>query len=329
MTRRLLNGAETVPNWTSIAGALHGIVRFLGSSVDQAHVMGTSGHAFRLAIAASDEGIPSALSPLSFDVERAVALYSGLGFSWESIGVHSESKDYARQRQHAIERIRRTIDRGRPAAVYGLHLREFGIVNGYDDRAGVLLVSTSLSTQFGTTLPLSRWPAPDQTGWIQAFLPGGRISTGTAASLRAAIEFAVAYARSGDPNGPSGTAHGFEAYERWLAAYEEIRLDAAGNARCIQTLQAARQDAARYLRTAAAAQSDSVRELLREAADSYQAEALALSRLSTLFPYPSGGDTTNRAATAAACGALREALGCEREAIDRLGKVMVSLGPAR
>src|SRR6266568_2617905 len=125
MARKLLTGAEIVRNWTSVAGALHGILRYLGMDVDQAFVMGTSGHAFRLAIAESDEGIASSFSPIALDYGRALELYAGLGYTWEAIPARPEDREAPKARDWAIARIRRSIDRGRPAAVFGLHLGEF------------------------------------------------------------------------------------------------------------------------------------------------------------------------------------------------------------
>jgi hypothetical protein len=319
MTRKLLAGAEVVSNWTGIAGALHGTLRYLGRDVDQPYVMGVSGHAFRLAIAHSPSGIPSPISHLCFDYQRATALYAGLGFTWDWIGARPEDPDYPRIRERALQQIRRSIDKGRPAAVYGLHLAEFGIVNGYDDRANILFVSSSLSPQYGGTLPLAQWPAPGQPAWIAAILPVKPRTVLDADAGRAAVSFAVAYARAGDPGGPPEAAHGLAAYDRWIECYGgPERLDPFGNARCIQVLQAARRDAASYLRAIAPRYSNAARPLLEQAAGEYDAEALALSRLSTLFPYPSGGDPTARGMLMAAAASLRQAAANELTAVERL-----------
>jgi hypothetical protein len=325
MARKLLTGAGIVENWTSVAGAIHGVLRYLGIAVDQPTVMGVSGHAFRLAIAESEAGIASSLSPFLFDLERASRLYSGLGLAWETEVLLPGEVEYQRLRKRVIDRIRRSIDHKRPAAVFGLHLGEFGIVNGYDDRAAVLYVSTSLSSQYGTSLPLEQWPAPGRPELIEALIPGRVHGVDALAADRAAIDFAVAYAEQGDAGGPSGVLHGFAAYDRWLEAYErQLPLDAAGNARTIQILQAARLDAAAYLR-AVALRHANVGSKLTQAADAYRSEALELSSLSTLFPYPAGGDTDNSGLVAAAAGSVRRGFACERDAIRNLKEALSAM----
>lgn len=327
MARKLLAGAEIARNWTSIAGALNGILSYLGTAIDQPALMGRSGHAFRLAIASSaDAGVPSPLSPFLFDYARATDLYAALGWSWESIGVRTGETDYSRRREALIQRIRRSIDQGRPVAAFGLQLNEFGIVNGYDDRVGVLFVSTSLSQQYGTSLPLGQWPAHGQTPMMQVLIPGAPNRVDAAAADRAAIAFAVAYAQTGDAGSPPNVLHGLEAYDRWLEAYErDLPIDPMGNARCIQTLQAARQDAANYLRAVSSSHAAAAGRL-EQAADSYALEALALSRLSTLFPYPGSGDSANRGLLMAGASSLREAFTREREAIRCLSDALFAIG---
>jgi hypothetical protein len=325
MARRILVAPETVSNWTSIAGAIEGILRFLGLDADQSHVMGTTGHAFRLAISDGPSGIASA-GPIEVDRRRALALYQGLGFDWEWLRVAPDDRDYARRRKDAIARIRRSIDRGRPVAAYGLHLPEFGVVKGYDDRERLFFVSTTLSAQYGAALAWSQWPAPGQSAGLDVLLPGDRRRIDSAATEQAALHFALDYAERGEPSAAAETAQGLAAYDRWLAGFAQPgQLDPFGNARAIQTTQAARRDAARYLRAIAARRREAARAALEDAAAAYEAEALALSRLASLFPYPSGGDVTSAGVLAAGAASLRQALAHERSALAGLEAALAEL----
>jgi hypothetical protein len=327
MARRLNPEAELAGNWTGIAGAMQGVSTLLGADLDQPMVMGVSGHAFRFAIARSSAGIAAPESPFLFDYSRALTLYGGLGVSWETDGAWPGEPDLDRHRERLIARIRRSIDRGRPCVVYGLQTADFGIVNGYDERAGLFWVSTSVSPQYGVSLPLGQWPAPGHPLLLRALFPDRTIRVDRSAADRAALRFAADYASDGDPGGPAGVAHGLAAYDLWLEAYERgLPIDPAGNRRCIQILQASRGDAAVFL-GALAEHMPQEREPLSAAARDYALEALALSRMATLFPYPGGGNTESRGIREAAAGALRQALQLERTAVATIAQIVASLDP--
>lgn len=325
MGKKILAGVSTVSNWTSIAGALEGVLVYLGEAHDRSTLMGLTGHAFRLSIWTSREGIADGESASRIDFDHAVRLYANLGYRVEHVSGRPEERDYGRRRDEAIKRIRRSIDRGLPAVVYGLQVPEFGLVKGYEDRAGLFYVSTTVSPQYGEALPLSQWPAPGHLEWVEAILLGDRRPVDRRAAEQMALAFAVELAEQGEP-GPADTAHGYAAYQRWLEGYAEPgRLAAVGNARCIQVVQAARHDAARFLRDIARDYRVGVAALLKQAATAYDAETLAFSRLATLFPYPGGGDCESRGALTAGAGALRDAYTQERDAIQFIRQALRSV----
>ncbi len=325
MARKLLGAAETINNWTSLAGAMAGALRFLGVAADEPRLMGTTGLAFRLAIDAGPSGIAGGQSELAIDRSRALTLFAGLGVSWEWLTVGPEEDGYARRREQLIARVRRSIDRGRPAVAFGLHLPEYGLIKGYDDREQLFFVSTTVSPQFGPALPWAQWPAPGLPARLDVLLPGDRRRVDQAAAARTALRFAVDFARRGEPALGAEPAQGLAAYNRWLEGYAQPgRLDRFGNARVIQTLLSARRDAAAYVRSLAAQQPAGM-AALQEAAAAYAAEALALSRLATLFPYPSGGDTSAPGALAAGSAALRQGLVHERAAVDSLERALAAI----
>jgi len=323
MTRKILS-AETRSNWTAIAGALEGALAFLGEPLDRQTVMGLSGHAFRLAITTTASGIASADSAVHIDYERALGLHASLGFAMRRAAVSQFEPDYGRRRAEAIRAIVRSIDRGRPVIASGLHVADFGIVKGYDDRAAVIYVSTAVSLQYGDALPLSQWPPPGATQPLEIMLPGDRLRIDRRQAEVSALRFAVDYALQGDPAGPKSTAHGLAAYARWLAGYAGLEpLDRFGNARCLQTLQAARRDAAGFLRGISAQYAEPAKGALQSAAVAYETEALALSRLTTLFPFPSGGETED--ARVLGAPGLQTAMQNERQAIACLQQALVAL----
>jgi hypothetical protein len=211
-----------------------------------------------------------------------------------------------------LQDILRCIDNGRPAIAYGLQLPEYGLAYGYDDREETLAVKTVLSEMVGELFPWDRYPsdgAPFQTVVVPR-----KFRRPPADPLTAAISEAVRFAHNGDLDG-IGVSQGFAAYESWARILEtEAVIDPQGNAHTIQTLQAARSDAASYL----AARPEPA---LREAAAAYEQEVLALSRLATYFPFPNGGDVTNPGIRRLAAALVHETLEHERRAVQAMARL--------
>ena len=319
MARKLLGGVEIVTNWTSLAGAVEGALRSLGEPVTAAWVMGVSGLAFRLTLPTAGDELAAPGAEAAIDLERAAGLFRNLGRKVEVATARPGGRDYDKCRGEAIKRVRKSIDRGIPAVVYDLHLPQFGLVKGYDDRAGVWYVSTMMSGQYGETLPLTRWPVPERHGPIIALLLGDRVRVDPRRAVLDALRFAVTYAEQGDAGDGSGAVHGLAAYARWQEAFTRGEpISAPGNATLVQVLQSARRDATAFLRADASRLLPEAAPVLAQAAAAYDAEVLALSRMMTMFPFPSGGDPHSAASRIVAAGALREALIHEQAALAAL-----------
>lgn len=313
---------DLVPNWTSLVGALEGVLRALGDAPDTARVMGITGSAFRIALTEQNGVLAAAPPAAAADFTRMLPLVRNVGRRIELITSAATDRDFARRRQDALTRIRRSIDRGRPAIAYDLHLPEFGVVYGYDDRAKTLAVRSLISRQYGDLLAEDRWPVPERGERLVVLLVGERERVDPVQAQRAALRFAVDYAERGDPGDPTAATHGLAAFRRWRAAFEQgLALDPAGNALLIQMVQAARRDAARFLRTVAAGPAVHA-VALRDAASAYERVTLALSHMATLFPYPAGGDVGGAGARRLAVQALAEAEAQERAAVGLLAEAL-------
>ena len=173
--RRYLAGASYVYNWTSIAGALEGVLRYLGHGYGTAYLMGITGHAFRLDVSAGDPPIGPE-GPLSIDFQVAASIYSRLGRSFTLLSASKGDRDYQKVRQQTLEEIKRSIDRGVPAIAFDLFLPEFGVVKGYDDGRHALLVDTVLTPQTGEVLPYDRWPSSEDVGLVCALIASAKAS---------------------------------------------------------------------------------------------------------------------------------------------------------
>ena len=326
MGRKLLAEAHYVSNWTSLVGALEGALRYLGGALSTSYVMGVTGHAFRIAVARSAEGLTGGDGPQRADYERALPLYQGLGREVTYLyAIRARDPAYERHRELIIKRIRDGIDRGLPAVAYDLHLPEFGLIKGYDTRARTFAVSTQLSAQYGETLPWEQWPVPGREEAVHVFLLGKPLRVDRREAELRALRFAVRYLEEGEPR-LRHVAAGFAAWERWLRAFQEGEaVSPSGNALLVQAVLSARAHAARFLREIAPDYPPAVAVAMKQAAAAYDALALPLSRLATMFPYPAGGNTASVALRREAAHELRRALEHEREAAAQLRAALGAL----
>ncbi|HLZ71399.1 MAG TPA: hypothetical protein VKV26_15975 [Dehalococcoidia bacterium] len=311
--------AGYVSAWTSIVGALAGTLRALGAEHAPAEVAVLSGHAFRFALTAAPEGRIGAGGPNAFAAGSATALYEGLGWRFSAFEAAADDAAYAANRAEALRLLRRSLDHGRSAIAFGLHLPQFGIVRGALGED--LIAGTAVSSQYGERLPAAQWPAPGRPLPIRVFLPERRVKVDPRAALAHALRFAVAYAGQGEAGAVVAEepveAAGLAAYRRWLAILEsDAPIAAHGQAYCIQALQEARAQASTYLAGVASRSPEA--NALAAAVAAYQRERVALSQLATLFPYPNGGAAAAPGIRRAAAGSVRRALAAEEEAIAAL-----------
>ena len=324
MTAKRIAGVSLTFSWTSLIGALDGVLRALGAARPFHELMGVTGFAFRLALTEEAGVLAAAPAAAAVGLRSALPLLENAGVGLELMEARPDEPAYGDRRHEALRAMRRSIDRGRPAIAYDLHVPEFGIVGGYDDAAGTLTVSTLMSGQFGATLAERRWPVPERRGPMIVLVPGRLRPVDPGGAAVTALRFAVAYAEAGDPDDSTGATHGLAAYARWRECFERGEpIDPAGNARAIQTVQAARRDAARFLRESGFGAPAA--GALAKAAEAYERVALAVSRMATLFPYPAGGDPTSPAGRHVALAALRDAEAHEREALEQVRAALASL----
>jgi hypothetical protein len=322
MSRVILPNVSMNITWTTVVGAIEGALRALGRPRPTHELMGITGHAFRLAVTEYHGVVAAGPAAAAMDFVRALPLYRNTGQAFDLIEALPSDRGFAKLRDKAIAQIRKNIKHGRPAVAFDLHLPEFGIIFGYDDRARTLEVSSLMSGQYGTTLAESRWPVPERAERLIVLLLGRERRVERKRAYQDALRFAIDYGARGDPGDPTDATHGFAAFERWRTAFELGReVEPAGHARMIQTVQTARRDAARFLRECVAVEMPAAAEPAHVAAAAYDRVALALSRMATLFPYPAGGDVTGAAGRMVALGALCEAEEHERAALNSIGSI--------
>lgn len=318
-------GLRLSPNWTSAAGALEGVLEFLGEPLPRHAIMGLSGHAWHLAIT-TREGV--AVLPdgvMDLDWAAMVDGYARTGYRWERFGGSvrpGEPRDDIRDA--AIGWVKARIDEGRPIIGWDFQLHEFAIVYGYDDSRDGALVHSVTSPELGPLSPWAEWPSA--AGVIELFAPLRPADGDAGALVREALGVAVAMLE-GMPTGPApvtaigreieGEAvRGTDALDHWAEVMDgDGEVDRAGNAYVLQVLQAARVDGAAFLGDLVETFPEA-REPLEAARRAMSEVTTALAPLVTLFPFPSGGhgNVANAGLRRAAAMALRRAARAEREA---------------
>jgi hypothetical protein len=323
-------GLRLAPNWTSAAGALEGVLAFLGAPLPRHAVMGLTGLAWHSCLGTAGEVAALPSGPADLDWELMCRRFALTGFGWERFGATlPPGEPWDDMRGAAIDWAIERLDRGVPLIGWDFHLHEFGIVYGYDRQRAGFLVEDVVSGQVGPLALWADWPTP--LGRIELFAPGPPVDVdgGEAAVDSLAFALECFAGRDGPDDGqPRGTA----ALEAWAEALDgDGEVDRAGNAYTLAVLEAARMDGAQFLGDLANAlpqAEGSLRQAERAARD----EAGALSPLITLFPFPTGGhgNVANAGLRRAAAMALRRAASHERgigEAIEQaLAELEASAG---
>lgn len=309
-----LQGLKLAPNWTSAAGALEGILQYLGAPLPRHAIMGLTGHAWHTCIATHGGVTALPSGPADLDWDRMVRRYARTGFTWERFGADLPAGgDWSAMRAAAVDWAMAHLDAGRPLIGWDFHLHEHAIVYGYDRARGGFLVEDVLSAAVGPICPWRDWPSA--IGRIELLAPTSALEPdpveAVADALHTALECFAGRDGAGDGQ-PRGTA-GIDAWAGVMDGDAEV--DRAGNAYTLAVLQAARMDGADFLADLAQALPD-LAAPLRAAERAIRDEALALAPLITLFPFPSGGhgNVANAGLRRGAAMALRRAAQHERVA---------------
>jgi len=308
-------GLRLAPNWTSAAGALEGILDYLGQPLPRHAVMGLTGHAWHACLGTRGgiTALPSGTADL--DWQAMAGRYSRTGFRWERFGGELPADGaWTEMRAAAIEWAASHLDSGRPLIGWDFHLHEHGIVYGYDRARGGFLVHDMLTEELGPFVLWDVWPT-ESLGKLELLAPVAPVDLDAIETVAGALETALA-CFAGEDGPADGQPRGTAALEAWAEAFDsDAEVDRAGNAYTLAVLQAARADGAVFLADVAESLPD-LAASLRAAERALREQVKVLSPLITLFPFPSGGhgNVNNAGLRRAAAMALRRAAGFEREA---------------
>jgi len=316
-----VNRPRLAPNWTTLAGAIEGVLEAMAAPLPRHAVMGLTGCAFTFALARGETGVAGAAGIHAFDTIRLEERLARTGVRFERfLGGRAERRD-------AIAWMTARTARGTPVVAWALRLREWGIVQAVDEAAQTFAVDDLLTPEVGPSAAWDDWPWAGER--VDLLAPVGHgVEEDALEAVAAALRDAAAFL-SGEIR-PEGMPSGADALEEWAAAFEEGRpIDRSGNAYCLAALEAARSDGAAFFEELAQALSNTA-EPLRRAAAALRREAAELSQLVTLFPYPAGGAgaLTSPGMRRIAAAVLRRAARWEREAAQAAAAAAAGLSSA-
>jgi hypothetical protein len=310
--------ARIAPNWTSAAGALEGILQFLGNPLPRHAVMGLTGHAWHTCLAVREDihALPS--GPVDLEWAPMVERYARTGFHWERFHRQlTPGTDWTGSREEAASWAIAHLDAGRPLIGWDFHLHEHAVVYGYDRERQGFLVDDVLTPEVG---PIALWRDwPSAIGRIELYAPVGPSDLDAIESITAAMNTALECFQGND-GPPDDQPRGTAALQAWADVMDgEAEVDRAGNAYMLAVTQAARMDGADFLADVGAALPELAASLsLAERA--LRDEIQALAPLITLFPFPTGGhgNVANPGLRRGAAMALRRAARHESDAAEHI-----------
>jgi hypothetical protein len=317
--RAVAQPAEFQDTWLSYAGALAGALTALSTPADVVEVAGRSGLAFLLNVTEgwTDPGSPTLHSGnVARTGDEIVALWREMTRGVEALGPRLEHdwdpEQYRFYRgldetqrgraRRLFERVRASIDAGRPVVVWGLSVPEYGVVNGYDDES--YHVST-FRHHLGQSEDPIRWDSLQAKGGLEAIFVepaavAGRPDDREAVARALRLGQGVGTFTFDTPGHPIREVQhyltGPAAYDEWartLDAGVKGTLYYEYNSYNSACLHAAREAAAAFLGRLAERQVGRPQaEPLAQAAKSYASAAAELRSLTQLCPYADTGDLT-------------------------------------
>lgn len=312
-------------NWTSAAGAVEGVLHYLGLPLPRYAIMGLTGHAWHLCLGSREGVVALPSGPADLDWEPMAQRYARTGVRWERFGGEFPGGEQGEAiRRAAVEWAIERLDAGRPLVGWDFHLHEFAVVYDYDRAQEAFFVDSVLTQEVGPIAHWRDWPTR-ATGRIELLAPKETFEPDPMETVVKALETALEFfaGGGGDDSQPRGTG----ALDAWADAFEgSTEVDRAGNAYTLAVLQAARLDGADFL-ASLAENLPPLEEPLRAAERAIRDETKTLAPLLTLFPFPTGGhgNVQHPGLREAAATALRKAAGHERAAATRIEEALSGL----
>lgn len=322
--RRCETTARMHGSWLSYIGAAYGACRAAGlCDLDFIDAYGQSGMGFHFIV--HEACCPSSVTVYDWMGTHAAAL-DRLGILSEVYVAMPGSRTYEAACRRAVVNIKAAIDRGMPVVLWGVDSEDFGLVYGYDDADGVLLISGIFGQGEEGSLPilyenLGRTSAAAPILHYQ--VPLERVAVDPVQSRWDSL---AEYVRRMERPGQNGPAYftGLAAYDAWIQALARPDLNQRGLRYLVYVYHETKDFAAAYMHRLA--ESLGV-DGLSAMADGFQGVSDCFEEMMKVLgqqysPPPILDEPVTPAQRTALDGLLREARARETHTVDLVKRVL-------
>ncbi len=306
-----LEGLTWEPRWMSFVGCLEGCLRYLGSRVTVEWLYGATGRAFALNI--HPALCPS--GPTAWQPEDSMGYNAG--YRLESVTAHRAADNLAEPRRRAWDLVRRALDENVPCFGWEMAIPEYYVINGYDDK-GYYFAGPDAHE---ATMP-KPWQSlsEGEIGWLEVHAVRLTEPADAATTVREALTYAVQFARDPSRWQVDGYQAGLAAYDAWIHALEQTKVDGFGLAYNAAVWHECRGMAVGFLREARQRLPVDDNHSLDEAISAYEQVAKGLAAVEQIFPFHERQDehVRDQARLNAAIDGLRTARDAERRGVAAL-----------
>jgi hypothetical protein len=271
---------------TTIANCVYLLLPYTGKQgISLTEVMGFSSQAFRINV---EEQTIDISGPSIYDWNTVLSKgLNNLGLQMDYMDEFNFNPPDPEKLIEGIRRIQLSIEQGIPAILYDAFHPEFALVYGFDDNQRVF---HAMDTKTKGSISFDKI-GQGKTGELYLITVTKTHEISREQAFKATLEMAVQHAR-----GHEGTfekyTNGLKAYEQWIEAFRNRRVDPLGNAYTIEVICDARKHALNFLKLmlqelGPTRTVDTVNLML--AIEHYQEVVTALSELQSRFPFPGGG----------------------------------------
>jgi hypothetical protein len=276
-------------------------------------IMGYTGHAFHLNVRV--ESIDK-WGPTMYDWDGVIPRgLHNLGLVSKNTGYSGYHIDVPNVMNNSIALIRQSIQMGVPVIMWEPLGPEFGIIYGYDDERHSLYVIDAIREG---EIPFNRIGRGEDTPELYVLSIGEVFDISPNERFIGTLDLILKYGLS-DAHETWEFSTGLPAYDAWINAFYNKKIDIYGNSFNIQILKNARKSAIEFLdKVKNEFNNKQEMDLIIQSKNFLIEEMDLIIKLEILFPYPGGGNPRDEGISIKAIQLLKEIKDKEKSALLNL-----------